>query len=77
MLEKTLLNDLITLSALAFVDLRDFSSNATLSAEYMLTDAIKLFLLGDIFLEGPDGKKGLYGAYRDLSCVTLKGKISF
>lgn len=75
--EKALLNDTMTLSALAFLDLRDFSSSTELSAEYSLTDAIKLALIGNIFLEGPDGKTGLYGAYQDLSCLTLKGTISF
>ena len=76
-LEKSLLNETLTLSGLAFLDLRDFSSNTELSAEYSLSDSIKLSIVGNIFLEGPDGKDGLYGAYHDLTCLTLRGKISF
>ena len=42
-----------------------------------LTDAITLSLIGDLYLEGPDGTNGLYGEYRDYSSVTFKGKMSF
>ena len=45
-------------------------------AEYKFTDAITLYLIADFFLEGPE-KEGMYGEYRDLSCITLKGKYSF
>ena len=74
--EKMLLNDTLSLSGLAFLDLRELTSTTQLSAEYSLTDAIKLALIGNIFLEGPE-KAGLYGSYHDLSCLTLKGTVSF
>ena len=77
MLEKPLLNDTLTVSALAFLDLREFSSCIELSADYSLNDSIKLSLIGNLFLEGVDDKQGLYGANRDLSCITLKGTVSF
>lgn len=75
--EKTLFNESLTLSALAFLDLTDLSSATELSAEYSLTDAIKLGLIGNLFFKGIDGKAGLYGAYSGLTCLTLKGVVSF
>ena len=77
MLEKPLLNDTLTVSALAFFDLRELSSCIELAADYSLNDSIKLSLIGNLFLEGVDDKQGLYGANRDLSCITLKGTVSF
>ncbi len=74
--EKKLLNETLTLSGQAFMDLRTLSTNSELSAEYSLTDAIKLSLIGNLFLEGPK-EEGKYGSLHDLSCVTLKGTISF
>ena len=76
-IEKNLLNETLTVSADGTLDLSDFSSSSELKAEYCLTDSIKLSLIGNFYLEGPDNKKGLYGIYHDLSCITLKGKISF
>ena len=75
--EKSLLNELISLSVHGELDLCDFSSSIDAEAEYSLTDAIKLGLIGNFYLEGVDNQKGTYGIYRDLSCITLKGKISF
>ncbi len=75
--EKTLFNESLTLSALAFLDLTDLSSATELFAEYSLTDAIKLGLIGNLFFKGIDGKAGLYGAYSGLTCLTLKGVVSF
>lgn len=75
--EKTLFNESLTLSALAFLDLTDLSSATELSAEYSLTDAIKLGLIGNLFFKGINGKDGLYGAYSGLTCLTLKGVVSF
>ena len=76
-IEKLLLNETLTLSASGALDLRDYSSATELSAEYSLSDAIKLSVIGNLFLEGPDDKEGMYGAYHDLSAVTVKGKICF
>lgn len=59
------------------IDLWDNSTASELELEYNLTDAITLSLIGDLYLEGPDGTNGLYGEYRDYSSVTFKGKMSF
>lgn len=76
-IEKTLLNESLTLSAAGALDLCEFSSSVELSVDYSLSDSIKISLIGDLFLEGPDNKEGLFGKYHDLSGLTLKGKISF
>ena len=74
---KTLLNDLLSLSLHGALDLCDYSSLIDAEAEYSLTDSITMSLIGNFYNEGPDNKQGMYGIYRDLSCITLKGKISF
>lgn len=76
-LDKTLLNETLTLSASGALDLKDYSSFSEVSAEYSLSDSIKLSVIGDFFLEGPDDKAGMFGEYHDLCAVTIKGKISF
>lgn len=76
-LSKSLLNELLSLSVHSELDLCDYSSFIEPEADYSLTDSITVSLIGDFYLEGRDNKKGMYGIYRDLSCVTLKGKISF
>ena len=75
--EKGFFNENLNCSALAFLDLRDFSSTAEMSCEYNLSDAVKLGLVANLYFKGADGKNGLYGMYKDLSCLTLKGKVSF
>ena len=76
-IDKTLLNETLTLSASGALDLKDYSSVSEVSAEYGLSDSIKLSVIGDFYLEGPDDKKGMFGDYHDLCAVTVKGKISF
>ena len=76
-IEKSILNETLTIMASGALDLWDFSSASELELDYKLTDAITLSLIGDLYLEGPDGKEGLYGEYRDFSSVTFKGKMSF
>ena len=76
-LEKSLMNELLSLTLHGELDLCEFSSLIDAEAEYSLTDSIKLGLIGNFFFEGKDSEKGVYGIYRDLSCITLKGKISF
>ena len=76
--EKTLLNETLTLMASGALDLRDFSSAMELEADYKLTDAITLSIISDIYYEGPDeNKKGLFSDYRNLSSITFKGKMNF
>lgn len=76
-IEKSILNETLTIMASGALDLWDFSSASELELDYKLTDAITLCLIGDLYLEGPDNKEGLYGEYRDFSSVTFKGKMSF
>ena len=76
-IEKNLLNELLTVSVHGELDLREFSTAFDAETEYSLTDSIKVGLIGNLYFEGKDGEKGQYGIYRDLSCITLKGKISF
>lgn len=75
--QKKLFNETLSVSFLGFLDLNDLSSLAELSAEYSLTDSIKLALIGDFFNKGMDWKDGVYGRYKNLSCATLRTKISF
>ena len=76
-LSKSLLNELLSLSVHSELDLCDLSSFIEPEVDYSLTDSITVSLIGDFYLEGRNNEKGMYGIYRDLSCVTLKGKISF
>ena len=76
-IEKSILDETLTIMASGALDLWDFSTASELELDYKLTDAITLSLIGDLYLEGPDGKEGLYGEYRDYSSVTFKGKMSF
>lgn len=76
-IEKTLLNETLTISASGALDLCNYSTASELEFDYKLTDAITLSLIGDLYLKGPDGKDGMYGQYRDFSSVTFKGKVSF
>ncbi len=75
--EKTLLNETLTLMASGALDLRAFSSAAELEIDYKLNDAITLSVIGDLYYGGFDHKKGLFGDYRNFSSITFKGKISF
>ena len=75
--DKSLMNETLTLSGSFAMDLRYFSTSTELSAEYKLTDSITLYLIGDFYFEGLDNKDGEFGGYKDLSCITLKAKYSF
>lgn len=76
-IEKSVLNETLTLMASGALDLRAFSSAAELEIDYKLNDAITLSVIGDLYYGGFDHKKGLFGDYRNLSSITFKGKISF
>ena len=76
-IEKTLLNETLTLSASGSLDMRAFSAATELEADYKLSDAITLSAIGDFYYAGPTGQKGLYGDYHNLSSITFKGKMNF
>ena len=75
--EKTLLNELLTLTLQGAVDLTYFSSNFEIEADYKLSDAITLSAIIDLYLKGVDQQDGLFGESENLSCGTLKAKVSF
>lgn len=74
---KSVLNETLSLITAGVLDLKEFSSVSKLGIDYKLNDAITLSAIADIFLQGPDNKKGTYGKYRDLSVFKLKGQYSF
>ncbi|MDR3335635.1 MAG: hypothetical protein LBT16_00390 [Treponema sp.] len=73
---RSFFRETLTLSVWYYLDLFDFDSVGSVSAEYALTDAVSLSLGSDFFTGGIDGR-GSYGAYRDLSCIWLKGIFRF
>ena len=75
--EKSLLNETLTISASGALDLCLCSSSSEIAIDYRLTDAITLSMIGDLFLKGSEGKDGTYGIYRDFSGITFKGKVMF
>lgn len=75
--EKSLLNETLTISASGALDLCLCSSSSEIAIDYRLTDAITISMIGDLFLKGSEGKDGTYGIYRDFSGITFKGKVMF
>jgi hypothetical protein len=73
---RSFFRETLKLSAWCYLDLVDFDSAGSASAEYALTDAISLSLGSDFFTPGVDGQ-GTYGAYKDLSCMWFKGIFRF
>ncbi|MDR2371454.1 MAG: hypothetical protein LBD71_08235 [Treponema sp.] len=73
---RSFFRETLDLSAWCYLDLLDFDSAGGVSAEYALTDALSLSLGSDFFSGGVDGR-GAYAAYRDLTCVWLKGIFRF
>mgnify|MGYP002625489896 CR=1 FL=1 len=77
-IEKSIINETLTLSASAIVEFNDWSWVVQPQAEYALSDQISLNLGMNYFVPGPDkDKSGTYGQYKSLSCVTFGGKFSF
>jgi hypothetical protein len=73
---RSFFRETLKLSAWCYLDLLDFDSAGSVSAEYALTDALGLSLGSDFFSGGIDGR-GSYAAYRDLTCIWLKGIFRF
>jgi hypothetical protein len=69
---KGLFRETLNLSAWGYLDLADFDTVGGVSAVYALTDALSLSLGSDFFTGGIDNR-GSYAAYRDLSCLWIKG----
>ena len=75
-ISKSLVNETLELSFAGVIGLNDFDSMLSPSVKYSLSDQITLGLNAFIFLPGPDCE-GKYGAYKDLSSLSLNAKFSF
>lgn len=76
-LEKSFINETLTLSAAGALDLNEFSSTAEIECSYSFSDSITFSAIVNLFFKGIDDEEGMYGSYESLSCGTLKAKISF
>ena len=73
---RSFFRETLNLSAWCYLDLQDFDTAASVSAAFALTGDLELSLGCDLFNGGIDGR-GTYGAYKDLSCLWLKGIFRF
>jgi hypothetical protein len=73
---KAFFRETLNLSAWGYLDLHDFDTAGSVSADYALTDYFSLSLGSNFFTGGIDNR-GSYGAYRDLSCAWIKGIFRF
>jgi hypothetical protein len=73
---RSFFRELLSLSAWCYLDLRDFDAAAGASAAWALTDSLSLSLGSDFFTGGIENRGG-YGAYKDLSCLWIKGVFRF
>ncbi|MFP3089691.1 hypothetical protein LQZ21_05125 [Treponema sp. TIM-1] len=73
---KGFFRETLNLSVWCYLDLADFDTAGSVSADYALTDALSLSLGSDFFTGGIDNR-GTYGAYKDLSCLWFRGIFRF
>jgi hypothetical protein len=73
---RSFFRELLSLSAWCYLDLQDFDTAAGASAAWALSDSLSLSLGSDFFTGGIDNR-GDYEAYRDLSCLWVKGVFRF
>jgi hypothetical protein len=73
---RSFFRELLSLSAWCYLDLQDFDAALGASASWSLSGALTLSLGSDIFTGGIDDR-GTYSAYKDLSCLWLKGTFRF
>ena len=73
---KSLVNETLELSLAGILGLNDFDSMLSPSVKYSLSDQISVGTTAYIFLSGPDND-GKYGAYKDLSTISINAKFSF
>jgi hypothetical protein len=73
---RSFFRETLKLSTWCYLDLFDFDTAGSVSAEYALTDAIGLSLGSDFFTGGIDDR-GIYAAYKDLTCIWLRGIFRF
>ncbi|MDR2069574.1 MAG: hypothetical protein LBP71_06865 [Spirochaetaceae bacterium] len=73
---KGFFRETLHISAWGYLDLADFDTAGSLSADYALTDALSLSWGTDFFTGGIDNR-GSYAAYRELSCGWFRGIFRF
>jgi hypothetical protein len=73
---RAFFRETLDLSVSAFLDLIDFDSAINAAAAYALTDSLSLTLGGEFFSGGIDDR-GTYSAYKELSCMWIKGVFRF
>ncbi|MBQ9538434.1 MAG: hypothetical protein IJU95_04120 [Treponema sp.] len=77
-ISKTFLGGNLEIGLAGMMELNDFSFVIQPSIKYAATDQLSFNLGANFFRPGPDeDEPGTYGAYEDLSCVTLGAKFSF
>jgi hypothetical protein len=75
-LAKAFFRETLNLSAWCYLDLCDFDTAGSVSAAYAVSDALSLSLGSDFFTGGIDDR-GSYAAYKNLSCVWVRGIFRF
>jgi hypothetical protein len=73
---KSLFRETLKLSAWCYLDLADFNTADSVTADYALTDSLSLSLGSDFFTGGIAGR-GTYAAYKDLSCLWIRAIFRF
>jgi hypothetical protein len=73
---RAFFRETLNLSVSSFLDLIDFDSAINAAAAYALTDSLSL-TLGGVFFSGGIDNRGTYGAYKELSCIWIKGMFRF
>lgn len=77
-ISKTFLGGNLEIGLAGMMELNDFSFVVQPSISYDATDQLTFSIGANIFRPGPDeDEPGTYGAYEDLSCITLGAKFSF
>jgi hypothetical protein len=73
---RSFFHDTLSLSASGYLGLNDFDTAAAAEAAWKLSDEVELSLGTDLFFGGIDGG-GDYAAYKDISCVWIRGTYRF
>ena len=73
---KSLVNETLELSFSGLIGFNDFDSMISPSVKYSLSDQISVGTTAYKFLPGPE-RDGKYGAYKDLSTISINAKFSF
>lgn len=75
-ISRTFFGGNLEIGVAGIVGLNDFDSFISPSVQYAFTDNFTAKISANLYNEGPE-KKGIYGSYKDLSSVIIKGTFSF